>query len=151
MKLRCEIATQDKLLFEGDVDIVLAPAEGGEVGILPNHTPLLTKLDYGVLKVRHEAGEELFTVYGGILEARPDKVIVLADVGERIEEIDFERAESARRRAENLLRQIPFSNAEEYSAVEAALRRSRIRLEAVRHFRGRRSPPPTRDIIEETD
>ncbi|MBN1264583.1 MAG: ATP synthase F1 subunit epsilon [Anaerolineales bacterium] len=150
MTLRCEIATQDKLLFQGDVDIVVAPTTLGELGILPNHTPLLTKLDYGVLKIRHGGIEELFTVSGGVLEARPDMVIVLADVGEHIDEIDYERAEAARRRAEDLLKQIPSRNTEEYLAVEAALRRSMLRLEAVQRFRRTSRRRSRRDSVEDT-
>lgn len=135
MTLRCEVATQDRLLFEGEVDSVFAPTPDGELGILPNHTPLLVKLDYGILKVRFDGREQLFTLSGGILEARPDMVIVLADVGERIEEIDVARAEAARKRAEELLKQIPSTNTEEYLAVDAALHRAKMRLEAVQRFR----------------
>jgi len=149
MTLRCEIATQDKLLFEGEVDSVAAPTMKGEIGILPNHTPMLTKLGYGVLKVRKGESEELFTVSGGVLEARPDMVIVLADVGEHIDEIDYERAEAARRRAEELLKKIPSRNTEEYLAIEAALRRSILRLDAVRRFRQARRRPRRRDSLED--
>ena len=69
---------------------VLAPGSEGELGILPNHAPLLTTLSMGVIRVQHEGEEQIFTITGGVLEVRPDIVTVLADVGERIDEIDEE-------------------------------------------------------------
>ncbi len=143
MPIHCQIATQDKLLYEGPADIVVAPGVEGEMGILPNHTPLLTRLDYGFLRVRHEGEEHVFTIAGGIMEVRPDVVTVLADVGERVEEIDEERARAAKERAERLLKEGPPPDTDEYLAIEAALRRSNLRLEAVRRFRrdGRRTLP----------
>lgn len=144
MPLRCEIVTQDRTLFEGPADMVIAPGSQGELGILPNHAPLLTTLGYGILRVRHEGEEEVFTIAGGVLEARPDLVTVLADVGEHIEEIDFERAQAAKERAEALLEKGPPPDADEYLAIQAALRRSNLRLDAVRRFR-RRRPVPERE------
>jgi F-type H+-transporting ATPase subunit epsilon len=88
MPIHCQIVTQDKLLFEGPADIIVAPGAEGEMGILPNHAPLLTTLDFGVLRVRYEGEEQIFTIAGGFLEVRPDVVTVLADVGERVDEID---------------------------------------------------------------
>ena len=72
MPIRCEIVSQDRMVFEGDVDIVIAPGTSGEMGILPNHAPLLSTLDFGVIKVRHNGGEDVFTVAGGVMEVQPD-------------------------------------------------------------------------------
>lgn len=141
MPIHCQIATQDKLLFEGPVDIVVAPGTEGEMGILPNHAPLLTTLDLGVLRIRYEGGEQAFTIAGGFLEVRPDVVTVLADVGESVDEIDEARAQAAMRRAEELLEKGPPVDTDEYLAIEAALKRSRLRLDAARkygHVRKRR-------------
>jgi F-type H+-transporting ATPase subunit epsilon len=141
MPIHCQIATQDKLLFEGLVDIVVAPGTEGEIGILPNHAPLLTTLDFGVLRIRYEGEEQAFAIAGGFLEVRPDVVTVLADVGESVEEIDEARAQAAMRRAEELLAKGPPADTDEYLAIEAALRRSRLRLDAARkygHVRKRR-------------
>lgn len=140
MPIQCEIVTQDSLLFEGPADIVIAPAADGEVGILPNHAPLLTTLNYGILRVRYQGEEEVFTIAGGVLEARPDVVIVLADVGERVAEIDLERAEAARERAEKLLERTPTMRTQEYMALELALRRSKLRLSAVKRYGRTRKP-----------
>ena len=98
MTIRCEIASQDRLVFEGDADIVVLPGTAGEMGILPHHTPLLTTLKMGVIKVRLGGKEEIFTVTGGLAEVQPQIVTVLADAAENIDEIDIARAEAARER-----------------------------------------------------
>jgi F-type H+-transporting ATPase subunit epsilon len=150
MPIRCEIVTQDKTLFEGMVDMVIAPGSQGELGILPNHAPLLTTLGYGVLRVRRKGEEEVFTIAGGVLEARPEVVTVLADVGEHIDEIDIERAEAAKERAETLLEKGPPPDTDQYLAIQAALRRSNLRLEAVQRYRRRRGIPERRPSEEES-
>lgn len=136
MTIRCEIVTQDKLLFEGEVDAVVAPGVQGQLGVYPRHAPLLTTLDYGVLQVRHGREEQAFAIAGGVMEVRPEVVTVLADVGENVAEIDVARAEAARKRAERRLSEVP-RGTDEYLAMEAALRRSNLRLEAVHRFRRR--------------
>jgi len=136
MPIRCEIVSQDRPVFEGDVDIVVAPGTDGEMGILPHHAPLLTTLKPGVLRVRTSGREESFAISGGIMEVRPDIVTVLADAAERAEEIDVSRAEEARRRAEESLRSGLDRNSEAYLAAEAALRRSSLRLQVARRRRG---------------
>jgi len=134
MPIHCQIATQDKLLFDGPADIVVVPGSEGEMGILPHHAPLLTTLDFGVLRIRYEGEEQVFTIAGGFLEVRPDVVTVLADVGERVDEIDESRAQAAMRRAEELLEKVPPADTDEYFAIETALRRSRLRLDAARKY-----------------
>jgi F-type H+-transporting ATPase subunit epsilon len=144
MPIQCEIVTQDKLLYEGPADLLLVPGAKGEMGILPNHAPLLSTLDIGILRVRFQGQEEAFSIAGGIIEVQPDLVTVLADVGEHVAEIDEARAMAARKRAEELLKEGPPPDMDEYLAIQAALRRSRIRLDAVRRYRGsdqQRRPP----------
>jgi len=138
MPIRVEIVSQDRMVFEGDADIVIAPGVNGEMGILPNHAPLLSTLKYGILKVRYQGKEEAFTVAGGLIEVQPDIVTVLADAAENVEEIDVARAEESRRRAEELLKKGPPPDTDEYLKLQAALRRSNLRLEAVRRYRGQR-------------
>ncbi len=140
MTIRVEIVSQDRMVYEGEADIVVVPGAGGEMGILPNHSPLISTLQYGVLKVRRGAEEELFTVAGGVVEVQPDIVTVLADAAENVAEIDVARAEAARERAEKLLAEGPPPDTDSYLRLEAALRRSNLRLEAVRRYgRGRRT------------
>src|SRR5262245_41596508 len=126
MPIRCEIVSQDRLVFEGDVDIVVAPGTEGEMGILPHHSPLLTTLRHGELKVRQHGVEQIFAVSGGFMEVRPDIVTVLADSAEQAEEIDVARAEEARKRAEAAMQAGPPRGSEAYLAAEMALRRSNL-------------------------
>jgi F-type H+-transporting ATPase subunit epsilon len=142
MPIQCEVVSQDRALFSGPVDMVIAPGSEGEMGILPNHAPLLTSLGNGFLRVRHGGGEEIFVISGGVMEVRPTIVSVLADVGENVQEIDTARAEAARARAEALLQKGPSPDTDEYLAIEAALRRSTLRLEAVRRYRRGAPRPP---------
>ncbi len=135
MPIRCEIVSQDRMVFEGDADIVIAPGTEGEMGILPNHAPLLSTLQYGILKVRSQGREEVFTVAGGIIEVTPRLVTVLADAAENVSEIDVARAAAARRRAEEMLEGGPPPESDTYLAIEAALRRSNLRLEAAQRYR----------------
>jgi F-type H+-transporting ATPase subunit epsilon len=143
MPIQCEVVSQDRALFSGLADMVVAPGSEGEMGILPHHAPLLTSLKQGILRVRHDGREEIFVLSGGVMEVRPNLVTVLADTGESVDEIDTARAEAARARAEALLQKGPPPDTDEYLAIEAALRRSTLRLEAVRRFRrgGSRRPP----------
>ncbi|MFZ5855890.1 MAG: ATP synthase F1 subunit epsilon [Chloroflexota bacterium] len=135
MTIRCEIVSQDRMVFEGDVDIVVLPGSAGEMGILPHHAPLLTTLKYGFIKVRKQGNEEIFAVSGGVAEVQPDIVTVLADAAENIEEIDVTRAEQARQRAQEVLAKGVPQDTDAYLAIEAALRRSNLRLEAVKRYR----------------
>jgi F-type H+-transporting ATPase subunit epsilon len=131
------------MVFEGDADMVIVPGVMGEMGILPNHAPLLSGLKYGFLKVRSQGREEVFTVAGGIIEVTPKLVTVLADVAENVAEIDVARAQSARQRAEEMLKEGPPPDTDTYMALEQALRRSNLRLEAVQRYRrGRVQSPP---------
>ena len=141
MTIRCEIVSQDRIIFAGDVDIVVLPGAAGEMGILPKHAPVLTTLKYGVVKVRMSGREELFVVAGGIAEVQPDIVTVLADRGsENIQEIDVDRAEAAKRRAEEYLAKNVPADTDRYLIMEAALRRANLRLDVVRRYRKNRSP-----------
>jgi F-type H+-transporting ATPase subunit epsilon len=137
MTIRCEIVSQDRTVFQDDVDIVILPGAAGEMGILPNHAPVLTTLKYGVIKVRRKGKEELFAVAGGVAEVQPSIVTVLADAAENIEEIDIVRAKAAKKRAEDALANLsPEANRDTYLVMEAALRRSNLRLDLVRRYRG---------------
>ena len=136
-KLRFEIVTAERVVYSDDVDIVIAPGIEGQLGILPNHAPLLTMLQPGELLVRREGEETSMFVSGGFLEVMQNRVTVLADVAERAEEIDIARAEEAKRRAEERLRQRPAEM--DFAAAEAALRRALARIKIAE----RRKKKPT--------
>lgn len=135
MPIRCEIVSQDRIVYQGDADIVVLPGVSGEMGILPHHSPLLTVLHFGVIRVREQGTDQFFTVAGGVAEVRPDKVSVLADAAENVEEIDTRRAEEARSRAERLLKEGLDQDPDTYLQIQARLRRSELRLDAVRRYR----------------
>jgi F-type H+-transporting ATPase subunit epsilon len=149
MPIRCEIVSQDRMVFEGDVDVVVAPSTLGEMGILPNHAPLLATLDFGLIKVRYQGREDIFTVAGGIIEVQPNLVTVLADVAENVHEIDIARAEAARERAEHYLMEGPPPDPDAYLRIEAALRRSKLRLDAVRRYRGEQKYAISSRVVED--
>lgn len=149
MPIRCEIVSQDRMVFEGDADIVILPGTQGEMGILPNHSPLLTTLEFGVIEVRHQGKEQFFTVAGGIAEVQPEIITILADAAENVEEIDIARAEVARKSAEEKLATGVPADPDAYLKIEAALRRSNLRLDAVRRYR-RSATKPSR-ITDESD
>lgn len=143
MPIRCDIVSQDRIVFSGDVDIVVLPGAEGEMGVLPHHTPLLTVLKYGIITVRKQSVEEHFTVAGGFAEVMPDRVTVLADAAENVEEIDSQRASEAKQRAESMLKQDVVDDTEKYLAIQAALRRSNLRLEAVKKYKRKKSERPS--------
>ena len=134
--IKVDIVTAERVVFSEDVDVVVAPGVEGQLGILPHHTPLMTMLQPGELRVR-KGGEEFFlAISGGFLEVRPDRVIVLADTAERVEEIDVARAEEAKRRAQERLSQR--APDVDLARVEAGLRRALARLEVVQRRRRRK-------------
>lgn len=136
MTIRCEIVSQDRTVFQDDVDIVVLPGAAGEMGILPHHAPVLTTLKYGVIKVRRQGQEQLFAVAGGVAEVQPDIVTVLADAAENVEDIDITRAKAAKKRAEEALKSLSAdTDRDAYLRMEAALRRSNLRLDVVRRYR----------------
>ncbi len=135
--LKLEIITAERLVFSDDVNTVVAPGIEGELGILPHHAPLITMLKPGELLIRRDGEEIYMSVSGGFLEIRPNKVIILADACERAEEIDIERAEEAKHRAEERLKTpAPDLNV---AQVQAALLRSLARIKVAE--RKRRKTP----------
>lgn len=132
MPVPLRVVSVERSLFEGDVDLIVANGADGELGILPHHTALMTILKPGALKIRQGDQEQLLFVGGGFLEVLPDRVTVLADVAEHADEISIERAEEARRRAQERLagqltasEEVEFQNA--LAMAEARLRLARAR------------------------
>jgi F-type H+-transporting ATPase subunit epsilon len=134
---KLEIVTAERLVFSEDIDALVAWGVEGQLGILPHHAPLMTMLQPGDLMIRKNKEEEYLAISGGFLEVRPDKVIILADACERVDEIDIARAEEAKKRAQETMISAPLSV--EAGVAEAALRRSMARLKAAQ--KRRRQPP----------
>ncbi len=138
-KLDVEIVTGERVVFrEENVDMVVAPGGAGVLGILPTHAPLITTLSFGELRIKKGSEEQSILVYGGFMEVGDDKVLVLADSAERAEEVDVERAETARRRAEESIagRQATMDLEE----AQASLRRANLRLRVGQRRGPRRGP-----------
>lgn len=145
MTIRCEIVSQDRTVFQGDVDIVILPGAAGEMGILPHHAPVLTILKYGVIRIRQDGKEEMFAVAGGMAEVQPNIVTILADAAENIQDIDITRAKAAKKRAEDALAKLKPEDHDAYLTMEAALRRSNLRLDVVRRY------GKVKDVFTEND
>jgi len=135
--MRLDIVTAEQMVYSGEVDMVIAPGVEGQLGILPHHTPLMTTLQAGELRVKKGEEEVSLAISGGFLEVRPDRVVILADAAERAEEIDVARAEVAKRRAQERLVERQPPGLDEARA-EAALRRSLARLKVAAAVRRRR-------------
>src|ERR671926_371188 len=103
MPIELEIVTPERLAYSGQVDSVNVPGSDGELGILPHHAPLLATLGVGELRYRIGGTEESFAIAGGFVQVRPDKVVVMAETADMASEIDLEKAEAARRAAEQAL------------------------------------------------
>lgn len=139
MGLRLEVVTPERQLFSGEVDSVLLPGAEGKLGILPRHAPLMTALTIGELVARRGQEELLFAIHGGFAQVLPDRVIVLADVGERAEEVDAQRAERARQEAEELLKKEP--PPETRAEALMALRKAQLRLKIAQRRYAPTRPP----------
>lgn len=124
--INLEIITAESEVFSDIVSVVVAPGVDGELGILPNHAPLLTTLEPGELKIIKEGEESFIAISGGFIEVLGDKVIVLADTAERSEEIDIERAEKALERANERVGEAQTDI--DLERAVASLRRSHTRL-----------------------
>ena len=143
MPIQCDIVTQERTVYSEQVDYVSLPGTEGIMGILPNHAPLLTALAFGEVMTRKDGDEQYFAIGGGFAEVQPDHVIILADSAEQADEIDFERAQKARARAEEAMKEGVPADSAAYAQIEAALRRAQIRVDVSRR---RRSSKPRRRL-----
>ena len=134
MKYPLRVVSVERSLFEGEVEFIIANGADGELGVMARHAPLMTVLKPGSLRIQEMMGgqEQVLFVGGGFLEVLPERVTVLADVAEHADEISVERAEEARRRAQEKLagtlttaEETEFQNA--LAIAEARLRLARLR------------------------
>ena len=137
MPLHLEVITPERRVYEDDVDMVIAPGSEGYLGILPHHAPLFTTLGPGVFRVKKGGVEEALAVFGGFMDVRGNRVVVLTDAAEPAEEIDSRRAQEARERAQQALAAGALSAADEQRA-RAALQRALVRLRVTEGRRRRR-------------
>ena len=137
-KLTLEIVTPDRALLREEVDEVVVPGSEGEFGVLPGHTPLLSMLKIGELWYRQGQEKHFLAVAFGFVEVLPHQVTVLAQVGERAQEIDIARAERAKQRAEQRLAQGQLTRVDlDIERARIALLKSLLRLQVATRARTR--------------
>jgi len=132
-ELNLEIITPEKPIFKDQIEAVTIPGTLGSFQILKDHAPLISSFEVGVIKVKKDSTETFYTTSGGTIEVNENKVLVLADSIEKISEIDQDRAEQARQRAEERLRKKHEADLDEARA-RAALNRALNRLSAVKKY-----------------
>jgi len=127
-QIQLEVVTPERMLLSEPVDMVTVPGYGGELGILPGHTPLISRLQTGVLSYVQDGRTQQLHVSGGFVEVNNDRVSVLADLAERPEEIDAAKARQDRERLEKALSTFTGSE-EEMEKERVNLERSMVRLQ----------------------
>jgi F-type H+-transporting ATPase subunit epsilon len=136
-KVLLEIVTPDKSLVREDVDEVELPGSEGYLGVLPGHTPLLTTLKVGELWYRTGTEKHYLAIAFGFAEVLPDRVTILAQIAERAQDIDIERAEAAKRRAEERLAAATAVPDMDFERARIAMMKSLIRLQVASRARTR--------------
>ncbi len=132
-QLHLHIITQEKPLLNQDADLVLIPGADGELGILPNHIPLITKLQAGVITVRVGSRNTLIAIGGGFATMEPDNSLtILADSAIKAEDISLKAAQAAKERAEEKMHQQTTITEREFKIAEAQLRRAIVELQVAR-------------------
>jgi F-type H+-transporting ATPase subunit epsilon len=129
--LRLEFVTPERSIVHDDVDEVEVPGEEGDFGVLPGHAPLLAALRTGELWYRKGSEKRYAFVGGGFAEVLPDRVAILAPVAERAEDIDIQRAEASKRRAEDRMAR-PTADMD-FARARIALLKALARLQVSRH------------------
>lgn len=136
--IKVDVVSAEEQIFSGQAKFVALPGEAGELGILPGHTPLITRIRPGAVRIEAESGDEEFVfVAGGILEVQPGAVTVLADTAIRGKDLDEAKADQARKRAEEAL-QNSGSNLE-YATAQAELAYAVAQLAAIQRLRKMRT------------
>jgi F-type H+-transporting ATPase subunit epsilon len=127
--IRLELVTPERLVLSEEVDEVVLPGYEGEFGVLPGHTQYLAILNIGILWYRKGSAVTKIALGGGFAEVNHDRVVVMADTAERADEIDVERAQRARDRAEARLKELTLDD-ETYAKAYAELQRALVRMAA---------------------
>jgi len=134
---KVDIVSAEKEIFSGDAEMIVASAELGEVGIAPGHTPFITRIKPGEIRVKTAGDDEDLAVYvsGGILEVQPYVVTVLSDTALRAEDIDEAAAEAAKQEAEAALAAGGKSGEVDYAAVQQQLAEASAQLQLIKKFK----------------
>jgi len=134
--IQFEIVTPERVVLKREVFQITVPTTTGEITILPDHIPLVSVLQPGVVEVKRTDGvAEIMSVSGGFIEVMKDKVVILADTAERAEELDEERIKAAHKRAEDLKQGAKNLDDVQFAAVTAQLDKEFARLRALNRWR----------------
>lgn len=135
--IHVNVVSAEESIFSGEARFVALPGESGELGIFPRHTPLITRIKPGSVRIElADGGEEFVFVAGGILEVQPDRVTVLSDTAIRGKDLDEEKANAAKALAEETLRNA--KNDFDLARAQSELAVLAAQLSALRRFRGNR-------------
>ena len=134
--IHVDIVSAEQEIFSGEADMVIAPGEAGELGILPEHMPMLTRVKPGTIRIQKGGEEEIIYVSGGRMEVQPDRVTVLADTSVRAHDLDEAKAMEAERLAKEALANR--SGAMDIAKAQAELAEAAAQLAAIRKLRQRR-------------
>lgn len=135
-RIKFEIATPEKVVLKEEILQVTVPTTEGEITVLPKHSPLISVLKPGVLELKKIDGSvEIISVSGGFIEILLNKIIILADTAERAEEIDIERAEEARKRAEESIKNLRSLDSVEFANLSAMLEKELARTRSAKKWR----------------
>jgi F-type H+-transporting ATPase subunit epsilon len=135
--IHVDVVSAEASIFEGEAEFVALPGEAGELGIYPQHTPLITRIKPGAVRIKlaGRSDEEFVFVAGGILEVQPNRVTVLADTAIRGTDLDEAKAEEARKKAEEALHNREANI--DYAKAQAELAAAVAQIQAIRKLRGR--------------
>lgn len=139
--IQFEIVTPERIVFKTAVKSITAPTKQGEITVLPDHIPLVASLQPGVIEIKTADNRiEIISTSGGFIEVLKNKVVILADTAERAEEIDVDRAEEARRRAEEIKQQAKQMEQVDFASLSAKIAKELARIKAVRRHKKTKNP-----------
>jgi F-type H+-transporting ATPase subunit epsilon len=134
--LKIKIVTPEKVVYENEVFQVSIPTMSGEITVLKNHIPLVSVMKAGELRIKDKSGEVHLAVSGGFVEVRGNnEIVLLSDYAERVEEIDVQRAEEARKRAEEQMKQAKNIENVDFAKLQALIDRNMNRIRIARKYR----------------
>lgn len=135
--MHLEIITPEKSVFNEEIDEVLVPTDKGQIGILPHHINLVTKLIQGEIIIKTKSKEKSVAVTGGFLEVANGKITILSDYAKHVDDIDIGKAQDARKRAEEVLKKRREINEQDMMKAQAELRRAILELHVAQRKRHR--------------
>lgn len=133
-KINLKIATPEKVVYKDFVDQITLPTTTGEITVLPNHIPLISVLKPGEIRILKDNEEIPLAVSGGFIEIQAEKVVILADTAEKALDIDIERAEAARQRAQEVMKEKKL-DAQDYAGMAAQIEKEMARLKVGKKYK----------------